>query len=481
MMKDCVSIFGVEVQGGGPQCGRRSGGFVLVAVMVIVMLLSMLVVSLMFRFHAEDTASGASVTTEQAWSTALSGVEEALRVAATVTPGSTDWQNNPGLFRERFVFDDGSDRWFFTIFSPGGPEDLSPVVFGFSDEASRVNLNTAPVEALSRLPGVTPTLGLALHNFIDASAPATSGTGDLASGLAADLSFSMESTNAVRRGPLASIEELRLVPGFPVVLLDPPAVDSTNRADGLGEGRPVRGLRDWLCTDSYEPNVNSERKPRVNLNSAGAAWPATLDLPPEFTNYVAALRAAKVRIGHPSELLEASRKVRNEAGEEAEVQSGITKQEIGKVLDLFTASSKTRLDGAININTASAEVLATLPGVDETLAESIVSTRRGLSAERRASVAWLVQESLVDADKFKLIAPNITTRSFQFRFQVLAYGVPAGRFRLLEVVIDAAGSRPQVTYLRDITKRGMPFPVNQEPASTDSAASGIGRKEGLRG
>ena len=99
--------------------GDRSFAFALVAVLVIVMLLSMLVISLLFRFQAEDSAASASLSGEQAWAAAMSGVEEALRVAGTAAPGATDWQDNPGAFRERLVFDDGGERWFFSVFSSG--------------------------------------------------------------------------------------------------------------------------------------------------------------------------------------------------------------------------------------------------------------------------------------------------------------------------------------------------------------------------
>jgi len=76
--------------------GDRSSAFALVAVLVIVMLLSMLVISLLFRFQAEDSAASASLSGEQAWVAAMSGVEEALRVLFTAAPGATDGVNPHG-------------------------------------------------------------------------------------------------------------------------------------------------------------------------------------------------------------------------------------------------------------------------------------------------------------------------------------------------------------------------------------------------
>src|SRR5688572_3453650 len=85
----------------------KEGGFVLAAVLVVIMMASMVAVSLLFRIKAEDTAVAAGNGSEQAWSAAMSGVYEAMRIAAAITPEDTDWQDNPAIFNHRLVFDDG--------------------------------------------------------------------------------------------------------------------------------------------------------------------------------------------------------------------------------------------------------------------------------------------------------------------------------------------------------------------------------------
>ena len=93
------------------------GGFVLIAVLVVVLMASMVAISLLFRLKAEDTASAAGSSSEQAWSAAMSGVYEAMRIAAAARPGESDWYDNPGVFRDKLVVDDGIDRWFFSVYS----------------------------------------------------------------------------------------------------------------------------------------------------------------------------------------------------------------------------------------------------------------------------------------------------------------------------------------------------------------------------
>jgi hypothetical protein len=44
----------------------------------------------------------------------------------------------------------------------------------------------------------------------------------------------------------------------------------------------------------------------------------------------------------------------------------------------------------------------------------------------------------------------------------VGFGLPCGRFRVLEAVIDLGGGAPRVVYLRDISRVGLPFAVNTE-------------------
>jgi hypothetical protein len=114
--------------------------------------------------------------------------------------------------------------------------------------------------------------------------------------------------------------------------------------------------------------------------------------------------------------------------------------------------------------------------MDQSLAEAVVSTRSGISREQRASIAWLYQQGLVDAARFKSLAPLITARSFQFSFRIIGYSLPSGNYRLYDVAVDLAGGQHRVTYLRDITRLGMPFKLRPSNPSNpeDEALLGPG-------
>ena len=442
---------------------RAPRAFILVGMLVLVMLLSMLVLSLLFRFKAEDTAASASVGTEQAWAAAMSGVEEALRVASDALPGATDWQQNPGAFRDRLVFEDGVDRWFFTVFSPAEEEALGEFRFGLTDEGGKLNVNALGDANIEKLPRFTPALAAALRDFTDEDST------PLSEGAEQDYYNSLPRPYTIRNGPLASLDELLLVRGFtPALLHGYPASRATATGDDAEQQRTARGLSQLLTVASYDPDTANDGTYRVNLNSADAELPE-LELPPALTNFLAALHTNGFALTHAADLLDATLPVKDGKGLEVPILSGIGKAELATVLDLFTATDESQTAGLINVNTAGIGVLATLPGVDEALAESIVSARRSISPERRTTIAWLFQEGVMDAAKFKELAPLLTARSFQFTFQVIGYGLPSGRYRVLEAGVDVAFGLQRITYLRDVTRRGLPFSLGGETGGAASA------------
>ena len=458
--------------------GRHSPpptAFVLVAVLIIVLLASMIAISLLFRMKAEETAAAASTGSEQAWGAAMSGVQAAMSAVAEVPPGALEWRDNPAAFREQFVSDDGSDRWYFTVFSRGDP-DGEELRFGLTDEASKLNLNTAREESLNKLPGMKPILSQALLDFIDTdNTPRPEGAEQ-------EYYDALPQPYRILNGPLSTLDELLLVRGFNAELLcgedanlnfhlDP---NENNGEESFPpddrDSRLNVGLSPLLTVNSYEWNEDSEAWPRVNLNDPKDA-PYTNDLPATFGPFLAACRSNKVVFAHAADLLEARVKVKAAQNQETEIVSGIGKEDLATVLDWFTATNAEEIAGLINVNTASSAVLQTVPGIDETLAGNILATRRNLASEKGLTIAWLFTEGLVNAEKFKAIAPFLTTRCHQFSFHVVGYGIPSGRFRVIQVIIDTAGGKPSILYLRDLTRLGMPFKIETAPAFFEMKAA----------
>ena len=162
-------------------------------------------------------------------------------------------------------------------------------------------------------------------------------------------------------------------------------------------------------------------------------------------------------------------------GAEVVVPSGITRENLDVVLDLFTTRHKGRSPSLVNVNTASSLALSQVPGIDLPLAESIVSTRTAISPDRRRTLAWLLTEGTVQPDAFLAIAPHLTARSYHFQCRVAAYALPSGAFRVFELHIDTTGPAPRITRLRDVSSQGFPIDfkllVNEPEAPQASAPS----------
>jgi DNA uptake protein ComE-like DNA-binding protein len=455
-----------------------------VGVLIVVMLLSMIALSVLFRMRSEETAGATGSTSEQGWATAMSGVREAMRLAPTFQPGDTTWMDAPERFKDRMLYDDGTEEWRWTLYS-ANPE--GGIRFGLTDEASKLNLNSATTSMVSRLPGMKASLTDALLDFLDAD--------DVPRPEGAEQEYynALPQPYRMHNGPLSTVEQLLLVRGFSpsVVLgedanrnfsLDPNEDDGDEREPpDDADGRLQPGLLPLLTVYSREPNTDRSGKRRFNLNTPGAALTETNDLPSAFVAFVSELGTSKSVVMDPAELLDATVTLSGPDGQERAVPTGIGKDSLGMVLDRFTGSAEAELVGRINVNTAPASVLQLVPGIDNALAESILSARRNLPAERRNSVAWIHVENLVEAEKFREIAPFLTVRSLQFRFNVVGYGARSGRFRVLEAVIDATSQPVRLVYLRDLTRLGLPFPIALESdEGGPSAESGSTSRSGAK-
>ena len=434
----------------------------LVGVLVIVGLLSMIAISLMFRMQAAATASASTLRSEQAWVVALSGLDRAIDVVSDSSRTSEGWIDNSTDFEHQLVYDDGSDQWYFSVFRRGVLE-TDEIIFGVVDEASKLPLNATNVLQLMKVPHMTLPAVEALADFVDGDSIARD------NGAEQDSYDLLPVPYSIPNKPVSFLDELLLAQGVSAGHLYGEDANrnhkldfNENDADALfppdnQDGTLSGGLHRFFTLHSRDWNVNRNNQPRLDINTV-ALDPEPAGLTDETVAFLMAKRKAGQPLASLADLVNATLIVTEENQAQRELKSGVGTGDLSQLLDRFTTDPKQIRLERVNINTAPASILAQVDGIDEALANTIVSARQGLSPEASRSIAWLLEESLLDSDQFKQIEPFIAARSFQFHIQVIGYALPSGRYRVLESIVDLIGSEPRVLYIRDLTKLGVPYP-----------------------
>ncbi len=136
------------------------------------------------------------------------------------------------------------------------------------------------------------------------------------------------------------------------------------------------------------------------------------------------------------------------------------------VLDETTTTLNADLPPRINVNTASQTVLETLPGLDDSDIQNIMTIRPDPTTAAAApdpifqTPAWLLTQGNLSIAKVKALAPYITARTQVYRFQALGYYEGGGPVARVEAVVDGNNGRPRIVYRRDLAELGSGFDVN---------------------
>jgi hypothetical protein len=128
--------------------------------------------------------------------------------------------------------------------------------------------------------------------------------------------------------------------------------------------------------------------------------------------------------------------------------------------ELTTTTDAPVLRGRVHLNEAARPVLLGVPGLDESLADRIISTRGGFSADSSAEYrhpTWLYTEGLVDRQQMRQLEPYLTCGGDVYRAQVVAFGGSSGLAARAEVVLDASVSPPRQVYWKDLGLLGRGF------------------------
>ena len=435
-------------------------------------ILTLLMYSFLADMQVEYAVSGGYADGKKAEQLAWSAIDLACATVMNDTAKyqsltDTTWADNPDAFFE-VPLGDGS----FTIFRPTY-DDTKPTAWGLDDEASKINLNTAPRELLLKLPNMTEDIVDAILDWRDTDATPGSAGAESAyyNGLTPPYNCKSQ--------PFETLEELLYVKGVTPSLLFGEDFNlngrmEPNENDGdqtwpvdNRDGKLDPGL--WaLCTVwSADHNVDGEGNKRINLNTASAPELVRSGLQNPEVQAIMAQRQV-VPFLSVAQLLGA-----------APLPPILTPERFKLMADKLGVNDDEKVPGLVNINTASKQVLLCLPGITEEIALKLMDYRT-TPGNDLSNMGWLL--NVVEPSVLQRFAPFITCRSYQFRIHAVGrVGTPyhegagttteqadrPGAFRRMTAVFDKlAAPNPRLVYWKDQSKLGMPYDPQDGPNPT---------------
>jgi type II secretory pathway component PulK len=339
--------------------------------------------------------------------------------------------------------------------------------FGLADECAKVNLNTARLTMLQKLPGMTDELSACLVDW------RSSGTTPSAGGAKDEYYLLLSDPYLCKKGPLETLDELFLVKGATREIVYGEDINRNGLLDAneddaeLSEpfddrnGKVERGIGPFVTVCSVSPNTDTAGQRRINVNDRRFAIinRRRVTLPSQaLTNLLNQKLGEARRQAVHTKLVQifASNSMstfRNVLDFYQKV--GLTPEEFKLVADRLTTNTETSRNGLINVNTAPKEVLACLPGLDETDAVSLVAKRATLSSDDLNSIAWVVE--VLTPAKAAGIGLLITTQSSRFSADIVSVSSDGRSFRRCRIVVDAQPNPPRVIYRQELTQLGWPL------------------------
>ena len=336
-------------------------------------------------------------------------------------------------------------------------------VFGLVDEASKANLNNItlynnPTNWLQNLPQLqyNPNLLAAMYDWNTTNTSPSSGGAKNETYNGFNPAYNVKGTN------YDTVAELRMVSGMTMDqlygedanlngALDPNENDGmslppNDNANGILEP----GLIEYFTVYTHEPT-------NFWAPYSGSSSTSSITNRVSVTNMTAV--SSFIETNFSSVYSSISQKLSSMSSGTAPtsvidfaMKSGISEQNFITIEPYLYGSN---LVGLININTASAAVLATIPGIGYNNAPSIVSFRQS-NPSRLNSVFWL-QDALSSVGGTNAITqagPWITSHSFQYSADIAAVGRHGRGYRRVRFVYDCSSGVPMIVYRQDLTFLG---------------------------
>jgi type II secretory pathway component PulK len=419
----------------------RQGSILIVTIWVVLVLAGLaLVFARSTRVAALVSANQvAALEAESVAGGALEYVKAKLVAAATEDSTTADTS-------ESYLGQQVGAGYFWVLRS--NLENDRELDYGLTDEAAKINLNSASLEMLLKLPGMTSELAASIIDWRDTDSDVTAG------GAEDEYYLLQPEPYHCKNAPLETVDELLLIKGGTRELLygedtnlngildDCENDGDTSEPPDNRNGRLDAGFYDYVTVYTVENNVDSEGNARINVSSASSRQE---------------LQAALQEATSEDRALEIMNRLSTGASYTSIIdfyyRSGMTYDEFTLVADRLTTSSEQTLTGLVNVNTAPKEVLLCLPGLEESDAEALLSYRS--TNQTLDSVAWVT--NALTQEKAIGIGAYITTRSHQYSADIIGVSGNGRAYRRYKAVLDTQQTPPRVMYWKVLTDSGWPL------------------------
>jgi len=421
---------------------RRDRGTVLIVTIWVVLVLAGLALVFARSMRVAAIVSANHVASLEAECVAAGALEYVIAQLSTISDEDTSALEGADSYQAMEL----GQSYFWILRS--NLEDDREFEYGITDEAGKINLNSASLEMLLKLPGMTSELAASIIDWRDEDSEISTG------GAENEYYLSLSEPYDCKNGPLETVDEILLIKGASEDLLygedtnlNGVLDDHENDGDNSDpvdnrNGRLDAGFYDYVTVYSEEANVDSEGNQRLNINDVQAR---------------ADLQAALEEVVEEERALEIMNQVpmnpRYDNILDFYFGSGLTSEEFAQLAGRLTTSEEETLPGLVNVNTAGKEVLLCLPGLEESDVEALLSYRA--SNNDIDSVAWVTE--VLDNAKAVEIGSFITTRSFQYSADIVCLAGNGRAYKRYKAVLDLREASPVIVYWKTLTYLGWPL------------------------
>jgi general secretion pathway protein K len=395
---------------------RRAGsnsrsGIVLVAVLWVMMLLAAIAAVIAASSRLESRMCLAEAEQTRARWALRAGVEKAIAVLTdddAATDALTDiWADNAEELSDILL-------------------DGCTLTISIYDESGKLNINTATVEQLLSLDGMTEEIVDAIVDWRDTD------DAEETSGAEVGYYLNLKHPYIIRNGNLQTVRELLLAKGVTDAMF-------------YGDGVATTGWKDLLTVYSYESNNDSEGNRRTNINTASQQrLQRDLGLRPAYARWIVQNRGNGFSsIGDL--LTDNSPKQAKANIDDANDAEPLDWQTFADISDRIRIAGGTTVPGKVNVNTASRDVLIAFFEGDSELADAVIAARSGLGVGFDSPGAILLSGAMSLA-QFRQFANNMAVRSNVFTVRCRVVSERTGARYESEAVVDRGQTGTAVLY-----------------------------------